>query len=97
MIQIDSPGLTVGEKFTLQIKSDDWGSSQEYTEQLNYVGHKFKQYLWVTYVTSEAEVQKMGSIFWWTVNLQMIAGINLVNTESKYIRYPMENRAESYS
>lgn len=45
MIQIDSLGLTVGEKFTLQIKSDDRCSSQEYTEQLNYVEHKFKQYL----------------------------------------------------
>lgn len=53
MIPIDSPGLTVGEKFTLQIKSDDRCSSKEYTEQLNYVEHRLKQCLLVTYVTSE--------------------------------------------
>lgn len=60
MILIDSPGLTVGEKFTLQIKSNDQWSSQQYTEQLNYVDLKFKQSLRVTYVTSEAEVHKSG-------------------------------------
>lgn len=50
----------MGEKFTLQIKSDGWCGSQGYKEQLNYVQHKFKQYLLVTYVTSESEVQKSG-------------------------------------
>jgi len=60
MIRIDSPGLTAGEKFTLQITSDDQCSSQKYTEQLNFVEHKFKQYLWVTDVTSQPEVQKSG-------------------------------------